>query len=201
MAKPGRVITFNNKTQTISKWAKELGISYHTLWFRLQCSDWSLEDALTTAKNCHCSSVINRRLISYKGRSQCLLEWSRELKISYGTLHRRIQSKWRPRKAFVVPEPVELCQHYPLDAAELPHDVERGYCIYDSEKGLGEVYKLNHQANCWTHSLVFNLSHPPYSQFWRTRWEAIADLVGRVPSETQQSSPSFSTNQNRMQIF
>ena len=42
-----RNITFNNKTQILADWAKEIGINIDTLWRRLKCG-WSIERALTT---------------------------------------------------------------------------------------------------------------------------------------------------------
>lgn len=42
-------LTFSGKTQTIARWAEEIGINYQTLWTRLQVERWSVERALTTA--------------------------------------------------------------------------------------------------------------------------------------------------------
>lgn len=44
----GHRITFNGKTQSIRRWAKETGISYGTLWERIAIWGWSPEKALTT---------------------------------------------------------------------------------------------------------------------------------------------------------
>lgn len=43
-----RMITFNNKTQDLKKWAREYNISYQTLWQRIVKLKWSVEKALTT---------------------------------------------------------------------------------------------------------------------------------------------------------
>ena len=43
-----RYITFNNKTQTISQWARELGIKPNTLLARINDYHWAIEKALTT---------------------------------------------------------------------------------------------------------------------------------------------------------
>lgn len=43
-----RYITYNDKTQTIAQWAKEMNINYNTLIFRLDNLNWDLEKALTT---------------------------------------------------------------------------------------------------------------------------------------------------------
>lgn len=44
--KGDRTITYNGKTQTISEWAEEIGISYFTLYRRLS-RGWDVERALT----------------------------------------------------------------------------------------------------------------------------------------------------------
>lgn len=43
----GRYITFNGKTQSLNRWAKEMGINEGTLRSRLDDSGWSIEQALT----------------------------------------------------------------------------------------------------------------------------------------------------------
>lgn len=44
----GRKIEFNGKTQSMTRWAKEIGISVGTLWERLEVWKWGVEKALTT---------------------------------------------------------------------------------------------------------------------------------------------------------
>jgi len=41
-------ITFNNKTQCLKDWAKELNIKYTTLWVRICAYKWPIEKAFTT---------------------------------------------------------------------------------------------------------------------------------------------------------
>jgi len=41
------VIEWNGKKQTLAQWAREYGITYKTLWKRVQTYKWSLERALT----------------------------------------------------------------------------------------------------------------------------------------------------------
>lgn len=43
-----RLLTFQGRTQTLSQWAKETGISYFTLRSRILQSGWTIEEALTT---------------------------------------------------------------------------------------------------------------------------------------------------------
>lgn len=42
-----KYLTFNNKTQILADWAREIGIRIDTLWYRLN-SGWTVEKALTT---------------------------------------------------------------------------------------------------------------------------------------------------------
>ena len=44
----GRQITFNGKTQSLTRWAEETGISVGTLWTRLSVWGWSAADAILT---------------------------------------------------------------------------------------------------------------------------------------------------------
>lgn len=46
-----RVITFNNKTQILADWAREIGISIDTLYHRLKAG-WDVEKTLTTPLKC-----------------------------------------------------------------------------------------------------------------------------------------------------
>jgi len=79
-------LTFNGKTQSVSAWARELGISQSLLWLRLQA--WSIEEALTrpVRENAH--------LITFNGKTQNLTEWSQELGIKYATLQARLNRGW-----------------------------------------------------------------------------------------------------------
>jgi hypothetical protein len=43
-----RKLTFDGKTQSVAKWAKETGIAYGTLWERVAIWEWDAERALTT---------------------------------------------------------------------------------------------------------------------------------------------------------
>ena len=44
-------LTFKGRTLTMSQWARELGISRHTLWARLNTHGWTLAQALTLEKH------------------------------------------------------------------------------------------------------------------------------------------------------
>ena len=42
-----RMLTFRGKTQTIMQWAREIGVSFQVLWYRI-ARGWSVDRALTT---------------------------------------------------------------------------------------------------------------------------------------------------------
>lgn len=44
-------ITYNGKTQTITQWSRELGLSRGVLWNRIYCYKWTIERALTEKVN------------------------------------------------------------------------------------------------------------------------------------------------------
>jgi len=46
-----RLITFNDKTQTMAEWAEEINISYHTLKSRINNYHWPIERVLTEPVN------------------------------------------------------------------------------------------------------------------------------------------------------
>ena len=83
--------------------------------------DWSLvngyQDDLTidrldkdgdySPKNCRWADLItqannrsNNHYITYQGKTQTMMEWSKELHINYSTLRQRINSGWDVGKAF-----------------------------------------------------------------------------------------------------
>lgn len=50
-------LTFNGKTQSITKWAEEVGLQRAALYDRINRHGWSIEEALTIPKGGHRKSV------------------------------------------------------------------------------------------------------------------------------------------------
>lgn len=50
--KANRLITYNGKTQTMTQWARDVGLNPRTLKSRLNSLGWSIEKALTTPVSC-----------------------------------------------------------------------------------------------------------------------------------------------------
>ena len=92
-----RLLTYRGKTQCVTDWAKEIGVAPEVLFSRILRYGWSTKKALTTRPNKAKSAP---HMISFKGRTQSLMAWSRELGINYQTLSMRLKTyKWSTEKA------------------------------------------------------------------------------------------------------
>jgi hypothetical protein len=80
-----RMITWRDRTQTISQWSIERGISPQTIWRRLGLG-MSMDDAMQKTGKC---VVPNRELITWRGETKTLSQWSRTVGISFPTLRKR----------------------------------------------------------------------------------------------------------------
>ena len=77
------LITFDNKTMTISQWAKYLNINRIALGNKI-------------SRKCPLQDVLNpqnyfKEHILYNGKTMTIKEWAKEINISYGTLYERIK--------------------------------------------------------------------------------------------------------------
>lgn len=89
-------IEFNGDEKHLEEWAQELGLNPITLYKRLYEYNWSVEEALTLKPNEKPSS----KLITYKGVTKPLVEWSQETNIKPETLYQRIyRLGWSIEKA------------------------------------------------------------------------------------------------------
>lgn len=169
-----RPLTHNGKTQNLKAWAREIGISHTTLRDRI--NRWGLETALSLPKvqRVEDSVLVHYRPIAYKGKTQSIYAWTRELGLDYDIVRSRLRH-WSPQKVFNSIYAPPLAQTSVIPNSSLPAGVKRGYYVRDVGEELGEVYQL--RINRWTHSGAINLSHLQYSRTWRTRLQAIADLA------------------------
>ncbi len=76
-------ITFDGRTQNASAWAREVGITYNLLRWRLRY--WTLERALTTPKQPY------GKPITYDGRTQSMAAWARDIGLTSRGLRERLQ--------------------------------------------------------------------------------------------------------------
>ena len=79
-------ITFEGKSQSMSAWARELGISCSLLHQRL--GTWSLRDALTTPVGGRWPAI------TFDGKTQNISEWSRDTGLGRATIRRRLAKGW-----------------------------------------------------------------------------------------------------------
>lgn len=86
-------IEHNGRTQSATAWARELGITYHVLRWRLR--HWPMERALQAAKRPH------TKQITHDGRTQSLTAWAADIGITTHGLRYRLQR-----------EPVEMALSY-----------------------------------------------------------------------------------------
>ena len=90
-----RLVTYNNKTQCLMEWSKELDIPYYTLQNRLDAG-WQIDKAFTEKTKVS--------LYTYNGKSQRLNEWAKELGIDRRVLSNRINKlNWEIGRAFTQP--------------------------------------------------------------------------------------------------
>lgn len=90
------LITYNGKTQSIAKWAKELGIKYSTLNRRILTLKMPIEKAFTNTNH-------SLRYITYKGETHYVTEWAKILDINVQVLKSRLRAGWDVERVFTTP--------------------------------------------------------------------------------------------------
>lgn len=97
-----RIITYNDRTQSLQEWANETGIRGSTISLRLDRYKWTIEKALTVPP-----SARNRKdaiILTYKGQAYTLPEWAEITGISRQTLWNRTQrAGWSVHDALTRP--------------------------------------------------------------------------------------------------
>lgn len=91
-------LTFNNKTQHAIDWANELQIPYHRIHRRIR-NGWTVEEALSVDSikgrtDTPRGKRQNNRLLTFKGKTQSVTCWAKELDIEMRTLHNRLKLGW-----------------------------------------------------------------------------------------------------------
>ncbi|MBD2076323.1 hypothetical protein H6F86_21050 [Phormidium sp. FACHB-592] len=100
-----RLITINGETKCLSEWAESFGISASVVYQRLR-SGWDFQTALKAPVQTLFSSIGRkkpRRLLTFKGETKTIAEWSRHTGISRPTLQARIDKGWTAEKALTEP--------------------------------------------------------------------------------------------------
>lgn len=91
------MLTYDGKTQSMSAWVEETGISKGAIQTRIKMG-WSVEKTLT--EPVHNESA----MITYDGRTQHIAAWAREVGLHRAVIRSRIQLGWPIEK--VLTEPV-----------------------------------------------------------------------------------------------
>lgn len=100
------ILTFNGKSQTMTLWAEETGITRSAIKTRLK-NGWSTEKALTTPMGVENSM---HHQLEYNGKIQNAAEWSREIGIPYSTIMDRIDMGWDTERILTTIEDARLRQ-------------------------------------------------------------------------------------------
>lgn len=95
------MLTYGGRTQCLTDWAREYGLSLGTLHARLFVHNWSLDVALTRPAR---SFKRSYRLLEHGGEQLPVREWERRLGVSYGTISHRLKSGWPIAKAISTPK-------------------------------------------------------------------------------------------------
>lgn len=92
-------ITYNGKTQSMADWCRELNLSYSTVRYRMS-NGWTAERAFEI-KNGKKGCAHYEKLITYKGKTQSIKNWCKELNLNYSTVKSRFSKlNYSVEKAF-----------------------------------------------------------------------------------------------------
>ena len=83
------------KTQTISEWSKEVGLSRVTIHKRLEAG-WSAQDALTRP-------LMRPRMLTANGKTLPLHVWARKLEGDPSVIRQRLKYGWPEADACTLP--------------------------------------------------------------------------------------------------
>lgn len=91
-------IRHNGEEHTIEEWSVIYGLDYDAFLNNLRKTDFDIDSALKV------QNQKRERIIKFKGKTQNLTEWSKELNIPYYCLRSRLNRlKWTVEKAFTTP--------------------------------------------------------------------------------------------------
>lgn len=87
-------VTYGNEVKSLAEWCEKKGMSYKRVEARIKKLGWTVERALET------KDAARARLTTYKGRTQNLSAWQRELGFNYRKVLRRLNLGWPVERAF-----------------------------------------------------------------------------------------------------
>ena len=86
-----QLFTYQGKTQCLQDWAKELGLSFAVISYRIGAG-WEPDEVVKPA-------TLPRRQLTWKGKTQSVCEWARELKIQSQLIRYRLKQGWTVEEA------------------------------------------------------------------------------------------------------
>lgn len=95
------LLTAFGKTQCVTAWAEELGISAQLIRNRLRRRGWTVKAALTTPP-----APMRHGGLTIDGRTQSVFAWAREAGLPPDTVHWRLAHGWDPGRALTTPQRV-----------------------------------------------------------------------------------------------
>lgn len=94
-----RLLEFQGRVQSLSQWAREVGLDRHAIEARLS-NGWTVERALTEPSGAlHPSSL----MLEHDGQTLPLQEWANQLGFKGSTIHNRLRAGWTVDKALTTP--------------------------------------------------------------------------------------------------
>jgi hypothetical protein len=94
-------VTYKGETKSYQEWAKELGIDRGVLYDRIAVCGWSVERAFTTLVR---PRDRGKFLITFRGKTQTIIEWSEETNISVRAIKDRLYKRgWSIERTLTEP--------------------------------------------------------------------------------------------------
>jgi hypothetical protein len=94
-----RMIEFRGKTQSLSQWAREVGLTKGALETRMN-TGWTVERALTEPVGALKSNTV---WLELNGERRPLQEWADLLGINASAIHQRLRKGWTDERALTTP--------------------------------------------------------------------------------------------------
>lgn len=104
MSNEPKTLTYQGRTHTLTQWSEETGLSYFTLHRRLR-NGWTTEQtlALPAERSRYVNKRSDRTMITFKGRTQSVHEWSAKIGTSVAALRSRLKKNWSIEEALTIP--------------------------------------------------------------------------------------------------
>jgi len=84
-----KLIVYGRETKTLSQWADELKVDYHTFWEKLNHFNFDMDKMMARYKD-NLNEGINSHFIEYNGVKNTVVEWSRLFETKYKMFHARM---------------------------------------------------------------------------------------------------------------